>query len=61
MITSFGSLIGIHYLIMYCSRGVSLLMKKWQSRVSEISVRVLGSWFTAIAGLMLAFTVAGLI
>lgn len=61
MITSFGSLIGIHYLIMYGSRGVALLMKKWQSRASEIAVRVLGSWFTAIACLMLAFTLAGLI
>lgn len=59
-ITSFGSLVGIHYLIMYGSRGVTLAMEKWQTRFADIAVRVLGSWLSAIACLMLAFNIAGL-
>lgn len=60
-ITTFGSLVGIHYLIMYTSRGVAMAWAKWRTPVTEIGVRVAGSWLTAIAVLMLAFNVTGAI
>ena len=60
MITTFGALVGIHYLIMYGAKGVELGWRRWQSQVAQIGVRVAGSWLTAIAALMLAFNLAGL-
>lgn len=61
IITTFGSLVGIHYLIMYGANGVELAWRRWQSQVAQIGVRVAGSWLTAIAALMLAFSLAGLV
>jgi len=59
IITTFGALVGIHYLIMYGANGVEYIWRRWQSQVTIIGVRVAGSWLTAIAALMLAFSLAG--
>ncbi|MEX2468468.1 MAG: HupE/UreJ family protein [Pseudohongiellaceae bacterium] len=59
-ITTFGSLAGIHYLIMYGSRFAGTAWQRWQSPVSSIAVRVAGSWISAIGCLMLAFALAGI-
>lgn len=60
IITTFGALVGIHYLIMYGANGVNYVWQRWQSQVTKIGVRVAGSWLTAIAAMMLAFNLAGL-
>ncbi|GAB5499911.1 MAG: hypothetical protein PsegKO_22220 [Pseudohongiellaceae bacterium] len=60
IITTFGALVGIHYLIMYGANGVDYIWRRWQTRITGIGIRVAGSWLTAIAALMLAFNLAGL-
>ena len=60
-ITTFGSLAGIHYLIMYGSRLAAAAWRRWQSPVTAIAVRVAGSWISAIGCLMLAFVLADVI
>jgi len=59
LITVFGSLVGIHYLIMYGSRGAGYALDRWDSRVTHLGFRVAGSWISAIGVLMLAFSLSG--
>jgi len=61
LITVFGSLVGIHYLIMYGSKGASYTLERWDSQVMQIGIKVVGSWITAIGLLMLALTLANVI
>ena len=58
LITVFGSLVGIHYLIMYGSRGARYVVERWDSAPLRIGIKITGSWLTAIGLLMLAFTIA---
>ncbi|MCB1670366.1 MAG: HupE/UreJ family protein [Gammaproteobacteria bacterium] len=59
LITVTGSLVGIHYLIMYGSRAVRHGLERWDSGPLQIGIKVVGSWIAAIGLLMLAFTLAG--
>ena len=61
LITVSGSLIGIHYLIMYGSKGAGYALERWDSQVMQIGIKVLGSWITAIGLLMLALDLANII
>jgi len=59
LITVIGSLVGIHYLIMYGSRVTGTVLERWDSPVLRIGIRVTGSWLCAIGLLMLAFMLTG--
>ncbi|MBT8148197.1 MAG: HupE/UreJ family protein [Gammaproteobacteria bacterium] len=61
LITVVGSLVGIHYLIMYGSKGASYALDRWDSQVMQIGIKVVGSWITAIGLLMLALTLANVV
>jgi len=61
LITVSGSLVGIHYLIMYGSKGARNALERWDSHVMQIGIKVVGSWITAIGLLMLALTLANVI
>ena len=61
LITVIGSLVGIHYLIMYGSKGTEYALERWNSQVLQIGIKVVGSWITAIGLLMLALTIANII
>ena len=61
LITVSGSLVGIHYLIMYGSKGAGYVLERWDSQVLQIGIKVVGSWITAIGLLMLALTLANVI
>lgn len=61
LITVFGSLVGIHYLIMYGSKGAVYAVERWDSQVMQIGIKVVGSWITAIGLLMLALSLANII
>ena len=58
LITCLGSVAGIFYLIMYGARGVHEGLQRWQAAWVPISLRVAGSWITAVSCLMLAFQIA---
>ena len=58
LITVSGSLVGIHYLIMYGSKGSGYVLERWDSQVMQIGIKVVGSWITAIGVLMLALSLA---
>lgn len=60
LITTFGALVGIHYLVMYGSRGAAAAVQRWSSPALLIGIRVAGSWIVAIGCLMLAFVYAGI-
>ncbi len=61
LITVSGSLVGIHYLIMYGSKGAGYALERWNSPVLRIGIKVVGSWITAIGLLMLALSLASVI
>jgi len=61
LITVSGSLVGIHYLIMYGSKGAAYALEHRESQVMQIGIKVAGSWITAIGLLMLALTLANII
>jgi hydrogenase/urease accessory protein HupE len=61
VITVFGSLVGIHYLIMYGSRGARYVAERWDSPTLQIGIRITGSWLAAIGLLMLAFAFANIL
>ncbi len=58
LITVVGSLVGIHYLIMYGARGARAALLRWDSQPLQIGIKVVGSWLCAIGLLMLAFLLA---
>jgi len=60
-ITAFGSLVGIHYLVMYGARLVTVGLQRWQTPITGIVLRVAGSWITAIGCLTLAFVLTGML
>lgn len=58
LITTFGSLAGIHYLILYGSLGVTVSLERWSTPVLPIAIRVAASWLVAISVMVMAFTIS---